>query len=268
MPVEDYLEHSLHRLEAMYSEMSKSTGNVLFRDVGPYRQFRHETLTDSLACYLKGVKSISTLNACLVLLKQGYTQEIGALCRMVDDFCNEIFFLLKPQGEDGTCSGDQILFLESFFQEELDQPDDPLASSQRRATVPVKKIHATFAKLASTELNSSDAQELLRTTQQAFSGYVHGAYPHIMELYGGMPPQFHMSGMRGTPRVDEWRNQLVGYVYRVSMMSVFVARKLGLEEMEKNLRAFLKEFEDATGTTPSLPAAEMLAQYKKARRGT
>lgn len=268
MPVEDYLEHALHQLEAMYAEMSKSTGNVLFRDVGPYRQFRHETLTESLACYLKGIKSISTLNACLVLLRCGYTQEIGALCRVVDDLCNEIFFLLKPQGENGTFSADQVLFLENFYQEELDQPGDPLASSQKRATVPVKKIHATFAKLASTELNSSDAQELLRTTQQAFSGYVHGAYPHIMEMYGGNPPQFHMSGMLGTPRIDEWRRQLVGYVYRVSMASVFVARKLGLEEMEKTLRAFLKEFEDATGTAPNLPADEMLAQYKKARRGT
>lgn len=268
MPVEDYLETAIRQLEAMYAEMSKSAGNVLFRDVGPYRQFRHETLTESLACYLKGAKSISTLNACLVLLRHGYTQEIGALCRMIDDFCNEIFFLLKPQGEDGDFSGDQILFLESFFQEELDQPGDPLASTQRRATVPAKKIHATFAKLASTELNSSDAQELLRTTQQAFSGYVHGAYPHIMEMYGGNPPQFHLSGMLGTPRIDEWRGQLVGYVYRVSMASVFVARRLGLEEMEKSLRAFLKEYEDATGTAPILPAGEMLAQYKKARRGT
>ena len=115
MPVEDYLQSALLQLEAMYAEMSKSTGNVLFRDVGPYRQFRHETLTESLACYLKGVKAISTLNACLVLLRHGYNQEIGALCRMVDDFCNEVFFLLKAQGEDGEFSGDQILFLESFF---------------------------------------------------------------------------------------------------------------------------------------------------------
>jgi len=268
MPVEDYLKTALSQLEVMYAEMGKATGNVLYRDVGPYRQFRHETLTESLACYLKGVKSISTLNACLVLLRHGYTQEIGALCRMVDDFCNEIFFLLKPQGEDGSFNDDQILFLESFFQEELDQPADPLASTQKRATVPVRKIHASFAKLASTELNSSDAQELLRTTQQAFSGYVHGAYPHIMEMYGGNPPQFHMSGMLGTPRIDEWRQQLVGYVYRISMASVFVARKLGIEEMEESFRGFLKEFEGATGTAPSLTASELLAKYKKARRGT
>ena len=268
MPVEDYLEHALQQLAAMYLEMGKSTGNVLFRDIGPYRQFRYESQTESLACYLKGVKSISTLNACIVLLRQGYTQEIGALCRMVDDFCNEILFILKPQGEDGKFSEDQMRFLENFFQEELDQPNDPLASSQKRATVPVKRIHAAFAKLASTELNSSDAKEMLRTAQQAFSGYVHGAYPHIMEMFGGSPPRFHMFGMLGTPRIDEWREQLVTYVYRVSMASIFVARKLGLEDMEKKLRIYLKEFEEATGTAPRLPAAKMLSQYKRARRET
>lgn len=266
MTIEDHLDGALQRLEATYAEMGMSTGNVLFRDLGPYRQFRHETLTESLACYLKGIKSISTLKACLILLKSGHTQEIGALCRMVDDFCNEIFFLLTPQGEDGSFSKDQIQFLESFFQEELDQPGDPLASTQKRATVQVKKIHATCAKLVGPELNLSDAQELLRTRQQALSGYVHGAYPHIMEMYGGDPPHFHMSGMLGSPRIDEWRQQLVGYVYRVSMASVFVARKLGLEEIEKRLRLFLNEFEVATGTAPNLPASEMLAQYKKARR--
>ena len=267
MPIEDYLQHALRQLEAMYAEMGKSTGNVLFRDVGPYRQFRHETLTESLACYLKGVKTISTLNACLLLLRHGHTQEIGALCRMVDDFCNEIFFLLKPQSDAGF-SEDQMRFLESFFQEEFDQPADPLASTQKRETVPVRKIHATFAKLASADMNSSDAQELLRTTHQAFSGYVHGAYPHIMEMFGGDPPTFHVSGMLGTPRIDEWRGQLVGYVHRLNMASVFIARKLGLEDMEKQLRAFLREFEGATGTAPILPASKMLAKYKQARRAT
>lgn len=29
------------------------------------------------------------------------------------------------------------------------------------------------------DLNPSDVRELLRTTQQAFSGYVHGAYPTL-----------------------------------------------------------------------------------------
>ena len=114
MPIEDYLTQTCQRLEQIYAEMDRAAGPVLFRDVGPHRHFRHEVLTESLACYLKGIKAISTLNAAIVLLRQGYAQEVGALCRMVDDFCNEIFFLLMPQGSDGF-SDDQMRFLENFF---------------------------------------------------------------------------------------------------------------------------------------------------------
>jgi hypothetical protein len=262
MQIEDYLQQTLQRLEVFYAEMEKATGRVIFRDVGPHRQFRHETQTESLICYLKGIKSISTINACILLLRRGYTQEVGALCRMVDDFCNEIFFLLDPQGENGF-SNDQMRFIEGFFQEEFNKPGDPLRSTQKRDTVPVRKIHATFAKLASSELNPSDAQESLRTTHKAFSGYVHGAYPHIMEMFGGNPPSFHTSGMLGTPRIDEWRSQLVGYVQRLIMASVFVARKLGITYLERPLRDFLSEFEHATGTQPEAPVSTMMADYKK-----
>ena len=264
MPIEDYLQQSLQRLEAFYLDMHAATGPLLYREMRPYRQFRYENLTESLACYLKGVKAVSTLNACVVLLRQGFAQEVGALCRMVDDFCNEIFFLLMPQGKDGF-SQDQIRFLENFYQEEFENPGDPLRSPQKRDTVAVKKIHGTFGKLAQGELNPSDAQELLRTVHQAYSGYVHGAYPHVMEMFGGDPPHFHMSGMLGTPRIEEWRGQLVAYVQRLIIATVFVARKLGVAEMEPPLRAFLEEFEATTGTRPKVPASDMLAKYKRDR---
>jgi hypothetical protein len=262
MPIDQYLDEVLRRLEAMYSEMGGATGDILFIDDRIYPRFRHETLTDSLVCYLKGVKAISTLKGCLILLQHGHTQEIGALCRMVDDFCNEIFFLLVPQGAEDF-SDDQRRFVENFFQEEFDKPDSPLASTQKRKTVPVKKIHATFSKVAKDELNPSDAQELLRTIHKAFSGYVHGAYPQIMEMFGGKPPHFHMSGMLGTPRIEEWRAQLVGYVYRLIMATVFVARKLQLAQMETPIRELLSEFEKNTGTAPKTTAAEALAAQKR-----
>lgn len=261
-PIDEYLRKALCRLEAMYAEMGKATGAIVHIDDGIYPRSRHETLSDSLVCYLKGVKAISTLNGCVVLLQHGHAQEIGALCRMVDDFCNEIFFLLVPQG-DGGFSDDQKRFVDNFFQEEFDKPANPLASTQKRDPIPVKKIHATFAKLAKDELNRSDAQEMLRTTHQAFSGYIHGAYPHIMEMFGGNPPRFHMSGMLGTPRVEEWRAQLVGHVRRLIVATVFVARKLELTHMEKPIRELLREFEEKTGTALKTTAAQMLAAYKR-----
>lgn len=265
MSIEDYLTHTLKQLETIYSAMDSAAGPVMFRDIGPHRQFRHGALTESLACYLKGVRAISSLNACVLLLRAGYTQEVGALCRMVDDFCNEIFFLLVPQA-DGNFSEDQIKFLENFYKEEFERPEDPLGSAQKRNTVPTKKIFATFGKLAESELNPSDAQEALRTVHQAFSGYVHGAYPHIMELYGGNPPHFHVSGMLNTPRIDEWRNQLVGYVHRLIISSVFISRKMGVQELEPNIRKLLDVYEAEMKLEPTLTAKEILDNYKKKSR--
>lgn len=82
-----------------------------------------------------------------------------------------------------------------------------------------------------------------------------------MEMFGGTQP--HLKGMLGTPRVDEWRGQLIGYVYRVLMVSVFVARKLGLNEAETKARELLEKFETDTGCKSAKTAAEMLKEIKK-----
>ena len=196
MDIDNYLENTLKDLENIFHKMSTKIEAPIFVDIGGIHQWRYEKVSESLVCFLKGVKIISTLNASMVLLKSGYAQEIGALCRMADDYFNEIMFLLIPQDGD-KFSQHQIQFLNDFFQEEFDKPTDPFGSTQKRANVPTKKIHAAFGKVSKSELNSSDAQELLRTTHQALSGYVHGAYPCIMEMYGGVTP--HLSGMSGTP---------------------------------------------------------------------
>lgn len=260
MDIDSYLENTLSDLGVLYHEMAGEIQAPIFADVGGCRAWRYQDLSESLACFLKGVKVVSSLNASMVLLRAGHTQEIGALCRMIDDYCNEIFFLLLPQDSENF-SKEQIQFLNDFFQEEFDKPTNPLRSTQKRVNVPVRKIHATFAKIAKSEMNPSDAQEMLRTTHQAFSGYVHGAYPHIMEMFGGTQP--HLNGMLGTPRVDEWRGQLIGFVYKALMVSVFVARKLGLNDMEGKARKLLEKFQTDTGCKSAKTAAEMLSEMKK-----
>jgi len=260
MDIDSYLENTLSDLGGLYSEMASEIQAPILADVGGLRAWRYQDLSESLVCFLKGVKVVSSLNASMVLLRAGHTQEIGALCRMIDDYCNEIFFLLLPQDGENF-SKEQIRFLNDFFQEELDKPTNPLRSTQKRVNVPVRKIHATFAKIAKTEMNPSDAQEMLRTTHQAFSGYVHGAYPHIMEMFGGTQP--HLNGMLGTPRVDEWRGQLIGFLYKALMVSVFVARKLGLNDMEGKARKLLEKFQTDTGCKSAKTASEMLSEMKK-----
>jgi hypothetical protein len=111
---EDALPQALRQLEAFYGEMRGAFALPALAERGTYRAHRYAVHTDSLACYLKGVKLISTLNAALVLFQHGYPQKVGALCRMADDFSNEVMFILLPQqGEEVDAA--QRQFLENFF---------------------------------------------------------------------------------------------------------------------------------------------------------
>lgn len=262
MPRAEYLSSSLKQLEAHYHQMGTTLPAPNREMIGSSMYFRHPQYTDSLLSYLKGVKLVSTLNAALVLYRNGYAQEIGALCRMADDYCSEILFLVKPLGENGP-SKDQIRMFEDFFREEFETPENPLASPQDRDNVPRRKINAAFGQLVSGELNPHDAQNVLSTIHKAFSGYVHGAYPHIMEMYGGNPPHFHMTGMLGTPRMAAWESQLVTYVYRAIMSAELISRKLGLPEVEKAIRGLLVEYETTLNCRPTEKAEAMIQREKK-----
>lgn len=258
----DYLAKTLLHLQAQYDILVEYLPRVERVQIGGNIFFRHLEHSDVLMCYLKGVKLISTLNAAIVLLRSGYVQEVGVLCRMADDFCYEIMFFMGTIPESGP-SKDQIKMLDAFFKEEFENPDDMLGSPQSRDTVPRRKINAAFGSAAKNELNPHDAQSTLETIHKAFSGYVHGAYPHIMELYGGFPPRFHMDGMLGTPRIKEWQGQLVIYVYRSIMVTELIAMRLGAEAQVQMIRQLLVEYEATTNCKPSETAEAMLRKLKK-----
>jgi hypothetical protein len=260
MDIDSYIEDTLSELGSLYSEMAVLLEAPVFVDLGGYKGWRYKTKSASLACFLKGVRVVSSLNASMVLLRAGYTQEIGALCRMIADYCSEIIFILTTPDENNF-SKYQVQFLDDFYKEEFDKPMNPLGSTQKRVNVPVKKIHASFGKALQSDMNPSDAQELLRTTHKAFSGYVHGAYPHIMEMFGGAQPR--INGMLGTARIEEWRRQIITYVYRALMISIVVARKFGYSDIEAKARKLRDNFETETGCKSDKTLTEMLSEMKK-----
>ena len=84
--------------------------------------------------------------------------------------------------------------------------------------IPRRKIRAhnsdVVASIPNSPFDPSRTNEISRTIDKAYSGYVHAASPQIMELYGGNPPHFHMSGMLGTPVEQAHRQDFCNYVYR------------------------------------------------------
>ena len=185
--------------------------------------FRHVEKSISQAIVQKLVRMVSTLHAARLLQNHGFVQEQGALQRILGEIQDDIRFLTY-----GVIFDDLTLlhqrYLDAFFEEEFDAAD-AIGSSQKRPMIPRKKIHAYIARKAGPD--PSLAVEVSRTISKAYSGYVHVASPHVMDMYGGNPPRFHMRGMRGTPRHYEHQKDLWNYFYRGTMALELAARVLG-----------------------------------------
>jgi hypothetical protein len=59
MDIDSYLEKTLSALSAHYHQMAAEIEPPVFTDVGGYKAWRYPNQTESLACFLKGVKMVS-----------------------------------------------------------------------------------------------------------------------------------------------------------------------------------------------------------------
>jgi hypothetical protein len=215
----------------------------------PYKdgfQFRHVERTVHQALVQKLVRTVSTLSATRLLMEHGFAQEQASMQRILDELQEDVTFLSfgiifskwSKLHDD---------YLAAFFEEEFDA-DTAMESTQKRPMIPRKKIRAAIASMeGATGLDQSTGVEVTRTVSKAYSGYVHAASPHIMDMYGGNPPRFHMRGMRGTPRQIEHRADLWNYFYRGIISFGFAAKAFGDDEMFASIRDFADEFAKRSG---------------------
>ncbi|WP_462325857.1 hypothetical protein [Desulfoplanes sp.] len=197
-------------------------------------------------------------------MENGYIQEVGALCRCIDEFNQDIFFLGSPLGESGP-SEQQKRLVQEFFQEEFDKIESPFLSTQQRNRVPRQKVLAGIARVSGQPTNPSDSQEMQRTIHNVFSGYFHGAYVHIMESYGGSlgNTKYHIQGLSNTVRIPEWTNTLLYYVYHTMIAVEIVAKRCDDKDSVNKIRSARFSLESTTGVGMDDPN-EMLKKMKKA----
>ena len=208
--------------------------------------FRHTEKTIHQAIVQKLARIVSGLHATRTLLEEGFLQEQGALQRMLDEFQEDVTFLSYAAISDDLTDLHRR-YLDAFFEEEFDIPDDPVASTQKRPMVPRKKIRAYIAQIEGRGLDPSRGVALGNTISKAYSGYIHGASPHIMEMYGGNPPHFHVTGMRHTPRFIEHQDDLWNYFYRGICAFGFAAKAFGDEELFASIQKYRDQFAEAAG---------------------
>ena len=212
--------------------------------------FRYQEKSLEQAIVQKLARVVSGLGAARVLLEHGYTQELATLQRTLDEFGQDIVFLSLPLlGEERTELHDR--YLAAFYEEEFDEDSDPLGSQQRREMIPRKKIRAAIARSQHSPVNPSDHTEIFRTIDKVYSGYVHGASPHIMDMFGGMPPRFHISGMLGTPRIPSATIDLWNYFHRAINSTMAVALAVKLHPLSDELMNLRENFEKQSGWRPA-----------------
>ena len=109
------------------------------------------------------------------------------------------------------------------------------------------EITLTIARIEENPVNPSDFQELFRTITNVNSGYVHGASEHILEMYAGNPPRYHLSGMLGTRRQTTFEDVSWIYFYRGLLSFMVAATSFGLAELSGQLYEFRTHYEKQWG---------------------
>ena len=215
----------------------------------PYKDgfvFRYKEKSIEQALIQKLARVISGLHAASLLLDQGFVQEQGVLHRTLDELGEDILFLVAALTNDSITDLHKR-FLRAFYEEEFDNLDDPVASTQKRDMVPRAKIRAYLARVFDAAGNPSRDISVSRTLSKAYSGFVHAASPHIMDMCGGAPPTFHLNGMLGTPRVAEHARDAWNYYYRGLIAVAAVANALGDRQLVDSLLSYKAQFERASG---------------------
>jgi len=213
--------------------------------------WRHSSKDDLLASYMKCIYICSALHAGCALLLNGFASEALSLCRGVDEAGEDIRFLAIPRGKDPKTDQDQVRLLEEFFQEEFQQ--DPQVSfmvSAKRDRVSRKRVHAALMKLEGSEIDPSTLRHVLNTVHKSFSGFVHGAYVHIMDIFDGRV--FHTTGVDGS-RLEDGEEAFASYVYRAFLAVGVVARRVGDANLDARLKQIREDFATAAGGLAELP---------------
>lgn len=233
------LENAFRRLEQQVPppRIVRINGQLALRYT---EKLIEQALIQKLARY------ISSLEATYLLLEHGFLQEQGVLQRTLDEIDEDILFLAIAITNDAPTDLHNR-YLAAFWSEEFADGANPVESLIDREMVPRKKMRAYVSRVLEPTSDSSRNLAVLKTISKVYSGFVHAASPHLMEMCGSNPPIFHVRGMRGTPRVEEYEFDVWNYFYRGFVSTTVVAKALGDASLVKALLENSFKFQQECG---------------------
>lgn len=195
---------------------------------------------------LKAVRVVSGLRASMILLETGHTQEIGVLLRTIQEFLEDITYVQEAH-ETGQPTAGQKDIINHFFESDLKTTKEMLEGQPKLKRVGHKEKVSSQSRFFSPVANSDHVRHMLNAIYNGLSGYVHGDYPQIMELYeanlSGGSEKFRMRGMLGTAKIKPFQRQIACYIHRSLNIFSVIAKVLGLNELSNSLIEQRKTFE-------------------------
>lgn len=243
-PADLVFERAIQAIRGAIERMAGSVPPPITVHISDRRQYRCREASFQQALVLKSVRSYSALLALRTLLNAGLLLDAGATMRILDEVGSDIMFLAAPLIFRKQPEESHHRFLAEFFQEEFDHKD-PLKSTQKRDRVPRRKIRAYVARTYDTGSNASDVVDMFQTIESTFSGYIHGAAVHILDLYDGA--RFCVPMMPGDDPLEALREQRNYYAFRALAAVSTAAKALGDDGLFERLYELSNELFDESG---------------------
>jgi len=193
--------------------------------------FRHKEPDERAFAVFRCVRIASGVRACLVLLRHGFIQEAGVLIRTIIEFLHDIDFAV-----DGLVHKEHLEGVKkrmaAFFKDDYRTVNELMKETSKAPTIPRKKIYAAIARLFGGS-NPFRYRQISKVLEDAYSGYIHGNYRHVMELYEGHSGQFQTAGVMS--KVPEWLRYLALSVHPALDEFSTVASAFGMPKLEEAL---------------------------------
>jgi hypothetical protein len=249
--MDDLYKHTIKNLKASFDALYAQIGPPKLTKFGDQYAYRYKEKNIYQAIIQKMTRIVTGLQSILILNRFGLLQEQAVVQRTLDEFDQDINFLsFALIFNDRTSLHDR--YLNAFFEEEFDSQLSAIESPQKRPMIPRKKIIAYLAKDRGEGYSQSSTVEVMRTLSKTYSGYVHGASPHLMELCYGEPPKFHLLGSLDSPFLEHHEADLINYFYRGILAFAVAAKAFGNEKLFTDLKNYSLTFAKRSGRESQL----------------
>lgn len=222
----EFLSNSIERLRR------NTVGDPVW--IHAKKAFEYSDQSLEVVVVLKLVRACHGISAANLLCESGLFIDMGAVLRCVSESLNEVYLLLEdyakdtpwetPSGISTTPPGQPSTaekFVKNFFAKTIDSyltaEEDPIQS---------KKARTAHMRFVTGKEQDEQIRQHLSNIFKTFSGYIHGDYAHIMEMFGPLgDSSFNVNGINNFKLVLG-RSQVVEQTYKSVIYTIAVTALL------------------------------------------